>query len=189
MDPTYKGLPTPLPTVQKRGGPNLRLAMLIGGGFLVLIVVLGLIFGGGGTSTNDRQRLLYRLDALIAMTNTAKLSLKSDNLQKINAELSLVLTSDQTAVTAVIPAAKATKELSALKTEEADAELVTTLKAAAANGTYDSAYKAALQEKLSATYSLANELVANTSSSAIKTALTPLNEHITSYFNQLKETN
>ena len=78
MDPTYKGLPTPLPAVQPKRGPNLKLILIIAGVFLVLITVLGLIFGRGSGNVNEQQQLLYRLDSLISLTTSAKQSLTDE---------------------------------------------------------------------------------------------------------------
>jgi len=190
MDPTYKGLPTPLPTVQGRRGPNLRLVLIIAGAFLLLITVLGLIFSAGnGSSTEQNQRLLYRLDALLTLTKNAQDQLKDDSLKKLNAELSLVLTGDQTAVTKVIPTAKNSSSLTAIKTEETDADTTAKLKTAASNGTYNSTYKSVMQDKLSSLYSLSATVGKSSASSKTKAALATMNEHLTVYFNQLKDLN
>lgn len=189
MDPTFKGLPTPLPTVQRKPGPNIVAIVSITGGFLLLIFVLGLLFGRGGGSVNEKQQLLYRLDATISLVDNAKKSLQNDDLQKINTELSLILKGDQPAVVAAIPKIKPTKELTALKTKEADAETTEKLKTAAVNGLHDTTYKEVLQQKLSELYTLSAKVNGETTSKSLKSATATLNEHATFYFNQIKELN
>ncbi|HMR72597.1 MAG TPA: hypothetical protein PKD68_01165 [Candidatus Saccharibacteria bacterium] len=185
MDPTYKGLPTPVPTAQFKRGPNLKLILLIAGGFLVLITVLGLLFSRGGGNTNEQQQLLYRLDALLTLTTSAKKSLTDDNLQKINAEITLVLTGDQTEVKAAIPTAKSSKALTALKEAEADTATAEKLTAAAQNGAYNTTYEEVLTQKLSSLYTLSVKVNQEASSKKLKTATATMNEHLSVYYNQL----
>lgn len=186
MDPTYKGLPTPLPTIQRKRGPNLKLVALIAGGFLLLITILGMLFANSGSGNSEQnQRLLYRLEALIALTSGDQSNVKNDDLQKISAELSLILTGDQTTLKTIIPTVKSSKTLVAIKTAEADATTTEKLKTAAANGTYTATYKTVLQDKLSAMYALATTVSGSTSSTKFKNALATLNEHLTLYSNQL----
>lgn len=189
MDPTYKGLPTPLPTVQPKRGPNLKLILIIAGAFLVLITVLGLIFSRGGGNVNEQQQLLYRLDSLIELTTSAKQSLTDDDLQKINAEVTLILTGDQTALKAATPTAKSSKALTALKAAEANTETTEKLKIAAQSGSYNTTYREVLAEKLSNLYTLSAKVNKEASSKQLKAATATMNEHLTAYYNQLTESN
>lgn len=187
MDPTYKGLSVPTPTKTRSGGPNLRMALLIGGGVLLLFVIIGLVANFlTPNTTNVSQRLLYRVDALSTLVSSAQNNISSDDLAKINADLSIVLIGDYKALTDIIPAAKTTKELTAMKTEEADAATTDALKTAKINGQFDSTYKTTLMQKLEATYALADELLTKSSKSTTKASLTTFKEHLNTYYTQLK---
>lgn len=187
MDPTYKGLSVPTPTKVRSGGLNMRKPLLIGGGILVLFIIIGIIANFLTPNTTIiSQRLLYRVDALNTLMNSARASIQNDALAKINADLLIVMTGDYTALNKVIPTAKTTKELTAIKTEEADATTTANLKTAKVNGQYDSTYKTTLIQKIEATYALATELQNKSSKSSVKTALTTLKEHLNTYYTQLK---
>lgn len=189
MDPTYKGLPTPLPAVQPKRGPNLKLILIIAGVFLVLITVLGLIFGRGSGNVNEQQQLLYRLDSLISLTTSAKQSLTDDNIQKINAEITLILTGDQTALKAATPKVKSSKALTALKATEANTETTEKLKIAAQSGAYNTTYQEVLASRLSNLYTLSTKVNEETSNKQLKAVTATMNEHLTAYYRQLTESN
>lgn len=187
MDPTYKGLSVPTPSKTRPGSPNLRKALLIGGGILVLFIIIGFIANlMTPNTTNISQRLLYRVDALNELVSDAQDNISSDDLAKINADISIVLIGDYKTLTGVIPTVKTTKELTAIKTEEADATTTEALKTAKINGQFDSEYKTVLMQKLETTYALSNELLTKSSKSTTKAALTTFREHLITYYNQLK---
>ncbi len=186
MDPTFKGLPTPLPTARQQQGPNFRLILLVASGFLLLIFVLGLLFSSGGSPTDTTQRLVYRIDALIALTSSAKSNIKDDELAKLNAELSLTLIGDQALLTSVLPKVKVDKTLTAIKKEEADSATLALLKDASVNGTHDTTYRSVLSTKIQETSALAEEVSSASSKKVIKDILTTLKDHLTIYFGQLE---
>lgn len=187
MDPTYKGFSVPTPTKTRSGGLNLRMPLLIGGSVLVVIVIAGLIanFLTPNTTTIS-QRLLYRVDALNTLTQSAEDDISDDSIAKINTDLNIVMTGDYAALSKVIVAAKATKELSAIKTEEADAVTTTKLKTAKSNGQYNTTYKDVLLQKIQAAYALADEVQSKTSRNSVKSELTTLKEHLNTYYTELK---
>jgi hypothetical protein len=187
MDPTYKGFSVPTPTKVRSGGLNLRKPLLIGGGVLLVFVIVGLIANLMTPNTTTlTQRLLYRLDALNTLANSARPNISSDSLAKINADLLIVTTGDYASLTKVIPTVKSTKELTAIKTEEADAATTESLKTAKVNGQYDNTYKAVLMQKIESASALANELQGKTSKTSVKSALTTLKEHLNTYYTQLQ---
>lgn len=187
MDPTYKGFSVPTPTKVRSGGMNFRKPLLIGGGILLLFAIIGLIanFLTPNTTTLS-QRLLYRIDALNTLTKSAGNSISSDALSKINTDLLVVVTSDYAALNKVIPTAKTTKELTKIKTEEADSATTDKLKTAKINGNYDSTYKDVLLQKLQAAHALADELQTKSSKASVKSQLTTLKEHLNTYYTELK---
>ncbi len=186
MDPTYKGLGVPVPDKIRSPGPNFRLIFTVVGVFILIVAVVGIIAQmNSGGSSNHSQRLLYRLDALVALTSSASSSLQDDDLSKINAEVALVLTSDAVDVKKVIPAAKADKTLNDIKAEEADKATAETLKTAKLNGIYDTSYRTILKQKIETTYALAGEVSDKSSKTSVKNTLATLREHLSTYFKQL----
>lgn len=186
MDPTYKGLSVPTPIKTRGGGLNLRKPLLIGGGILVFFILVGVIANLFTTDTSTiSQRLLYRMDALEALTNTAKSNISSDSLSKINADLSLILTGDNVSLKKVIPVAKTTTELTKIKTEETDAATATKLSSAKINGQYDSTYKQVLLQKIETANALITELWSKSSKSSVKAQLLTINDHLKVYYAQL----
>ncbi len=186
MDPTFKGLSAPTPTRMRTNNASLKKVLVIAGGFLLLIAVIGIV--ATLLTPNDTalsQRLLYRLDALSALATTANSSIQDDNLSKINADVSIVLTGDIASINKLIPTAKTTPELTAIKTEEADATTTANLKTALVNGEYDSTYKTVLEQKLEAAKALAAELAGKTTSAQLKQALATLQDHLQTYGVQL----
>lgn len=177
----------PTPTKTRGGGLNLRKPLLIGGGILVFFILIGVLANLFTTDTSIiSQRLLYRMDALEALTASAKNNISSDSLSKINTDLSLVLTGDNTALKKVIPAQKMTSELTKIKTEETDADTTAKLKTAKVNGQYDSSYKAVLLQKIETANALITELWSKSSKSAVKAELVTINDHLKVYYTQLK---
>lgn len=190
MDPTYRGLSAPTPTKARSGKLNLRPALFIGGGVLILFVIIGLVVNMLSPNTTTlSQRLLYRVDALSTLISSARTDIGDDSLAKINADLSIVLTGDYAALAKVIPTAKSTNELKKIKTEEADADTTAKLKTAKINGQYDSTYKTVLIQKIEAANALANELQSKSSKSSVKSALTTLKDHLGIYYTELKKLN
>ncbi len=188
MDPTFKGLGAPMPSKTSSSGPNFKLIFIILGGVLAVVIIASLIIGRvNGDSTALSQRLLYRLDALYSLTSNAQSNIVSDDIAKINSEASLVLAGDIVAVEEVIPAAKSSSTLTAIKTEELDATTVANLKTAKINGVYDKTYTTALLQKLEAAYALAGEVNDGSSSTKVKAALTTLRDHLSTYYTQLKK--
>ncbi len=187
MDPTYKGLSVPTPTRTRGGGLNLRKPLLIGGGIIVLITIAAFVANALTPNTTTlSQRLLYRTDALLALTNSAQKDISSDALAKVNADLMIVLTSDNAALQKAIPAAKTTKELTKIKTEETDADTTARLATAKINGEYDSTYKTILLQKLETENALVSELWTKSSKASVKSTLLTLNDHLKLYYAQLK---
>lgn len=188
MDPTYKGLPTPVPTKIARSGLNWKLILIIAGGFLVVITVLGLIFARG-SSSDSLPRLGYKLDNFTALMNSTAPSIKDDALKKTNAELMLVIDGDRATLKDILPDAKNDKDLTAIKTEEAVklAEHKNTLKTALASGGHDTAYRKLLQDELQSLFSLAETVDKESSSAKTRQLVTTVQEHLTFYFNQLDQ--
>jgi hypothetical protein len=186
MDPTFKGLGAPTPTKMRTSNASLRKTLVITGGFLLLVIVIGvavsLLTPNNATLS---QRFLYRLDALDTLTSTAQASIQDDNLSKVNADLSLVLTGDITSINKLIATAKTTPELTAIKTEEADKTTTDNLKTAQINGQYDSTYKTVLKQKVAAANALAVELAGKTTDTQLKQALATLQSHLQTYYTQL----
>ncbi len=187
MDPTYKGLATPVPNkINQTSGPNLKLVVLISLAVLAVLGIVGFFISSAGSE--DRyltQRLSYRLDTLDTIAGGAQANVSDDNLRKISSELSLVLTGDIAAIKKLLPIVKTDSKLTAIKTEETDKTTMDGLKDAKLNGIYDTAYKTALVEKLQTSYQLTQDVKSKSSSKSMKSALTTLGEHLNFYSIQL----
>lgn len=186
MDPTYKGLPTPVPAKLPRPGLNWKIVLIIGGSFLVILTILGLIFARGGSSAS-LPRVGYRLDNLSSLSSGASINIKDSELKKLNAELAIVIDGDRTALKDILPTAKNDKALTDLKSEEA-ARLTTqkdSLKTALASGSHDATYRQILQDELKTLFALAETAYKESSSSKTRQILANLQQHLTFYFNQL----
>lgn len=185
MDPTFKGLGPPLPQKRPASGPSFKLIFIIIGGALVLLTALVLIGNALGSSTqNNAQRLIYRLDSLKTLTTTASKDISDEALSSANSSFSLVLSGDISAIKEVIKEKKADKALSDIKKDESNDETLTRLNSAKTNGTYDSTYRTVLREKLQAAYNLAEEVSKRTTKQQ-KEALSALQEHLSTYYEQL----
>lgn len=189
MDPTYKGLSAPTPHSNRpKTGVNWQRALLVAVGLIGGIMIIGLLVDVlSPKSTNITQRLLYRFDALTTLTNSARPNIKDNNLSKVNADLSLMLNGDNTAIKKVTPVVKMDAELTAIKKVETDATTTDKLKTALVNGSFDTAYKKVLIQKLEATSSLITEVSSKTSSSTLKKALATAYDHMNTYYIQIKK--
>lgn len=187
MDPTFYGLGAPTPTKNGAKKLNLRPVLFIAGGALLVVVVLGIIANMLNPNTAEiSQRLAYRVDALTTLVKKSTDQIQGDSLRKINADLALTLAGDNAVVQKAIPAVKTTPRLTAIKTEETDAQTTTKLKAAGVNGTFDSAYKTVLLQKIESTRALISELYKKSSNTTLKNNLTTLSTHLKTYYDQLK---
>lgn len=185
-DPTFKGLSVPTPT-KMPSKSNFMPMLLIGGGIILLLIIIVVAMNMlGGNSGNDPQRLLFRLNNLSNTMDEGRKNIRSEGLSKINTEASLVISGDITAVESVILPKKSDKSLQAIQDEEDDLATVEKLKTAALNNQHDRTYKDVLIQKLENTYNLAGQVSKKSSSSKVKAALATLQEHLNTYYNQLK---
>lgn len=186
MDPTFKGLSAPLPSTRPtRRAPQLKLILLIAGGFLLIVTVLGLIFSRGGTDKYLSQRLVYRIERVQALTNSAE-NASNNEIRKIASEVRIVLSGHATTLKPLLPSAKTDKQLAAIKTAEQDETGQKALSDAKLNGVFDSTYKRLFSEKIQETYALAGEIHDKTPNKSLKTALANLRNDLQAYYTQLQ---
>lgn len=186
MDPTYKGLSVPTPTTRNTKRSILPIALLILG-VLAFVVVAIIIFSNLSQQPNlERQRLLYRVDALAKFIEDGKRNIRSDAMNKINTDASIVLNSDISAIKKLISPMKSSDTTQALRIEENDAEAAARLKNATVNNQHDPTYKAILLDKLKSTYDLANT-VQKKSGKETSAALENLKTHLQTFYDQLKD--
>ena len=186
MDPTFKGLSTPVPTKTRPAGPNIKLAVIIALVFIGLVTIVGVIFSNNSSGNRTlSQQLVYRLEALDTLTANAQATIKDENLAKTNAEVSLIVSGDVATIKQLVGTVKVDKKLAALKTAEADAQTTTTLKDAQLNGTYDTTYRTVLGQKLQNAYALAKEVQDASSSKKLDAALQSLQNNLSTYYQQL----
>lgn len=186
MDPTYKGLGTPTPTKVKPQKQIPRWVLYVGA-FIALAVVAAIIaMMISPKSDNVKQRLLYRVDALNSLTRDARSKIQSGDLAKINSELSIMLTNDNESIKKVIPATKLDDTLKSIRTQEQDKATEEKLKTALVNGSYDSAYKTVLIQKVEATIALLQEIYTKNATKKQKPVLDNTYKNLNNYLVQLK---
>lgn len=188
MDPTYHGLSNPVPVLQPKKSPPMKLIFIILG--VLVIIGLGLVWFVNSQSGNiglQEQRLRYRIDALNSLTDDAKGDITDGTLSKINADLSIVLKGDIAKLDVAIPAAKSSNELKVIAAEETDDKTTTTLEDAKLNGQFDSTYKTTLMAKVNDTYMLAKKINDTTKSKSKRDVTTTIMNDLKSYYTQLSE--
>ena len=188
MDPTFKGLSTPVPDKTKTNGFNFKLVLLVTVGFLAVVVGAVLLASNLTKSSQYvNQRFIYRMEALTSMASKAQADIGEETLAKTNAELSLVLSGDTAIVKKIIPTVKTNKTLSGIRTEETDKDSLDSLKSAKINGIYDMTYKRILSQKIQTAMALATEVNEKSSSKELKTELERLSSHLQTYYDLLTE--
>ena len=120
---------------------------------ILLIVLLVIAANAGNGLKNEEQRLNARLQALSTLSESSAPSIQDDNVQKANAELDSITLTTLASLGTSLP-----KPSKAIQTDEADATLTSTLQNAKLAGTFDSAYKTAIQQKLEALVALLDDI-------------------------------
>lgn len=188
MDPSLLGKPIPTPTAQK---PASRFPLRL----VVIVLVVLAVIGGGlmllASSSDNNGQLLQRLSA--RQSTTLKLiadgqkNLSSDNLSKINSELSIVLIGDNTALQTELKHAGIKKLDKTIVAAEADETTFTKLTSAKLNAQYDQTYKVTLEQKLESLQALLRELHGKTKSKSLKAVLSTEYKHIATYSDELSK--
>jgi len=143
---------------------NRRLLLVAGGLLLAIIVGIVLLTSSGGKDLRTSlQHLSVRYDSVVTVVQRAGSNnqISSDDLAKLNAEASSVLTSDETAVTSL---AKNYGEIPQdIQTAEADTSSAGKLDNAKLTNTFDTTYSRLLRDKLTALIGLIDEARSETS--------------------------
>lgn len=166
----------------------MKLILLIAGGFLAIVLVLGLIFSnGGGGSKYLTQRFMFRIERLQSMAREGTKS-SNNEVRKIASEMTIILSGHTSTLQPLMPIGKADKDLAKVRIEEQDDAGQKTLKDAQLNGIFDTTYKRLLEQKLQETYALATEVKTKYSNAKLKTAIESLQEDLNTYYKQLQAT-
>lgn len=182
MDPTFLGMPAPVPHANKKGANiPIKIAALVIGVVFIFALIFTLVSAlSQNTGKYDGQRLLWRLKTVYDITNNSRSRINDPDLSKVNAEVGVVIIGDYNTLSGLIPTVKmdpeAKKYQAAEKTHASDTE--TTLNTARVNGIFDSTYAPILRDELAAIQKAAVKLYGTTTKSATKTALKDLSDHI-----------
>lgn len=136
----------------RRSGPSQKTIMYIGVGIgIFVMLVFGLwLLARPGADTSIMQRLVGRLDLLQQITQDATKHAKSDDMRKLNSELSLHIAGDLPAMENLAKS-RGIKLEKKLITDPETEEILADLKAAAVNDNYDDVYERIVTVKLDET--------------------------------------
>lgn len=189
MDPSYLGQPMQAPVAQRPRGfiTGRTLVVLIA---LIAAIVIGLLLlvFSADRSGPLQQRTAARQETTMKLIADGQKNLSSGELKKINAELNVVMLSDDVALQTALADAgfkKADKEVVAA---EADAETFDKLATAKINGQYDSTYRGVLLQKLESHMGLLEELHGETKKKSLKRTLATQYEHLDGFRKTLEKT-
>lgn len=178
----------PAPTAQKPSGIMTKRTLLI-----ILVLVLALVGGlvmllaSGDNSDQLRQRLSARQDTTLAIVADGQKNITGDDLKKLNSELSLVLTGDNTDLQAALTAAGMKKVNKEVAGAETDSETFKKLTTAKLNAQYDTTYRRVLGQKLESLRQLIEELHGKTKQRGLKSVLATEYTHLTTYLRALEQ--
>lgn len=143
-------------------------AIVLGGVILVLIAIFAISsFTSQNSIGTQAAHLSVRLTNLDTLTTGAAKQLQNGDLQKINAETSLITAGVAPGLASILPK-KADKSVVAA---ESDSAQTAALANAALAGTYDAEYKTILTQKLESITALLNEMYTKTNSRSARAAL------------------
>ena len=188
MDPSYLGRPIPTPTAQKPSGRMTHRTFLL---VLVLVVAIVagmlMIFASSDNTGQLQQRLSARQETTLKLVADGKKNITDDTLAKLNSELSIVLTGDNTAVQTALKAAGLKKVEKTIVADEADAMTFEQLKSAKLNAQYDATYRRVMIQKIESLRSLLRELHDATKTKALKPSLAAEYQHLGTYLDALNK--
>lgn len=153
---------------QKRR-PNFKVFGLIAGVLILLVVAIVVISGllNKDSIGTQSQHLAARLTNLSALTTSASKQLSNGDLKKLNAEASIITDGVVSNLAGTLPK----KVDKAVASDESDASDTTKLGNAALAGTYDTAYRQVLQQKLESITALLSEMSNKTNSKKLRTTI------------------
>lgn len=187
MDPSYLGQPIPTPTANKPTGlMTKRMLFIVLGIAAALVAAVVLMFVSSDKSGPLQQRLSARQAAAISIINDGQKNLQSDDLQKLNSELKLVLLGDTLKLEAGFKALGMKKVEKEIVAAEADTATLAQLKTAKLNAQYDDTYRTVLTQKLESLRALVQELHGATKSKSLKAILNDEYKHLGIYLTALE---
>lgn len=188
MDPSYLGQPIPTPVANKpRGIMTKRTLFFIIGAVFAIGAAGFMLLASGDNSGQLQQRVSARQATLQKLIADGQKNITNDDLAKINAELNIILLSDNTALQSGLKTAGMKKTDKTITAAEADAATFEKLADAKLNAQYDAAYQAALTQKLESHRALLQELHGKTKSRSLKSALAREYEHLGRYLDTLEK--
>jgi len=189
MDPSLLGHPIPTPTARKRTGVMTKRTLFVALAVIAAIAAGAfMLLGSQDNSGQLQQRLSARQATTLRLIADGQKNIESDDLAKLNSELSIVLTGDNVTLQSALKTAGMKKADKTVVAAEADTETFTKLKTAKLNAQYDASYKNVLIQKLESLQALLQELHGKTKSKSLKSALATEYEHVARYHKTLSET-
>ena len=187
MDPSYLGRPVQAPTTQRRGlisGRTLTVLVLL---VLAIAVGLVLLIASGDRSGPLQARVSARQTTTLRLVADGKKNLSSDQLTKLNAELQVVLISDNVTLQSALAGAGLKKVDKKVTAAETDSLTFMKLQTAKVNGQYDSTYRGVLLQKLDSLRGLLKELYSETKNKQLKAAVNAEYKHLSGYYDTLEK--
>lgn len=151
----------------KRSLSARMLLMILAALVIIGLIVIIAVFSGRNNISTEAQHLSAQLTNLSTISANASGKLSDGNLAKINAETGLIADGAATGIKTIIPK-KLDKKIIA---SEADATSTQKLADAALAGTYNSAYKDVLKQKLESVTAAISATYAKTKSQALRDSL------------------
>lgn len=162
---------------------------LIFAGIGIAAVVGGtlLYMGSGQKPTKEAQHLSARYTTLQSILKEGSTRARSAELKQFSTEASLLIATDQTAISSALPSIGVKKVSKEIMLSEADATTFTKLNDAALNSQFDTVYPNVLARKLDSTVALTEEVDSKTTSVSLKAALARSKATLTDLQNRLSK--
>lgn len=181
MDPSFRGLPAPVPKAikTKRFDPKI-IFLFIGGVLLAAAMTVIFVVMSENDSRYNTLRLSWRLDNLNQMLKTSQDNTQSSNMRKLNSEISVLVTGDYNEIVKLLPASKIDPKAKEYREAERTraADLMSKLNTARVNGVFDREYKPVLRAELLEAQKLAERVRKASSNKDLRTALETFSDHI-----------
>lgn len=162
--------------------------------FLLVLLLVGAIitgmlmmFASSDNTGQLQQRLSARQETTLKLVADGKKNITDDRLAKLNSELSIVLTGDNTAIQAALKSAGLKKVEKTILADEADLATFEQLGSAKLNGQYDTTYRRVMTQKIESLMSLLQELHDATKIKDLKPSLAAEYKHLGTYLDAMNK--
>lgn len=186
MNPQYQNIISPPPSKRQTTRFTPKALLLVGGILIaVLIAITLLLLGSGNKPVSQMEHLSARFETLQTILKLGTKNVKAADLKKVQSDASILVIGDGALINQAMKDAGFAKISKDITTSEADAATLATLSDAQLNGTFDTAYKKVLSQKLESTMALMREIDSKTNNKALKSALSTAYTHFGGLLDQL----